>query len=204
MAALISRTIILPLLTSAVLAQVLPKPDAFRDFDFEPKLMLNDLPDRPLPADPTAPTTAARSLDVAKLEAEWERAKKTAARHARLCKSGVLSKVEAEQSALKVVRLAKDLQNARLAAATIELEEKRKRATAGDLSGEALAEAEAMLVTLAAADRAAAVEWDEAQRSAAELRVQRERKLLAVGAGSRSAVKRAEASLQGLAPRTSP
>ncbi len=195
--------LLLPLLVSAALAQDLPKRDATETFDFEPKLMLNDLPDLPLPAGSTA-APGTPSVDVAKLEAELDRARKNAAWRARLCKSGVLSKVEAEQGALKVLRLSRDLEQARLQAATQDIEEKRKQAAAGALSPEALAVVEKEFATLTTTARDAAAQWDAAQRAAAELRLQREKKLLAVGAGSRSAVKRAEAALQSLAPSLNP
>jgi len=59
--------------------------------------------------------------DPARLEKELERAKKNASGAERLCRIGALAKVEAEQRALKVVRLESDLENARLAGAKEEL-----------------------------------------------------------------------------------
>jgi hypothetical protein len=205
MASLISRSILLPLLVSTALAQELPKRDNPRDFDLEPKLMLNDLPDITLPAPHAGDVaTSTPSLDVRKLEAEVEKAQKNATWRARLSRAGVLSKVEGEKAALKVVQLTKDLENARLQAAAREVEEKRLRAAAGDVSKEVLAEAETSLAAATDTARAATTKWQTAQRAAAELSVQRERKLLAVGAGSRSSVRRAEAALQSLPPLASP
>lgn len=191
---------------TALHAQELPKKDDKPDSDFfEPKLMLNDLPDLPLPAsDPSAPNTIFLPPDIARLEAELQKAKKNAAWRERLHKAGVLSKVEAEQGALKIVRLTRDLENARLQALTREVEEKRKAAKPGDSSQEALAKAESALAAAKATATATTAQWNEAQRTAAELRLQRERKLLAVGAGSRASVKRAEAALQVLAPGITP
>ena len=194
--------LLLLLLAPAALAQELPKRDGSPEFfDFEPKLMLNDLPDMPLPASSTlAPAPGVPPPDVGRLEAELARAKRSAASRERLWKSGVLSKVEAEQGALKVVRLVKDLEHARWQALTRAMEERRKRAATGDAFKESLAENEAALATASANASAAVAKWDDAQRAAAEIRVQRERKLLALGVGSRSSVKRAEAALQSLAP----
>lgn len=180
-------------------AQELPKKDASEVFDFEPKLLLNDVPDLPLPGSPGAP--AVPSLDVTKLESELTRAKTTAVRREKLFKSGVLSKVEAEQAALKVVRLTRDLETARLQALTRQVDELRKLADKDDTSRTKLTEAEVTLASFTATATEASSKWDEAQRAAAELRVQRERKLLALGAGSRASVKRAEAALQALLPR---
>lgn len=192
---------LLPLLAGAALGQELPKRDGSEPLDFEPKLMLNDVPDLPLPPGGTAASAVSlSSADVARLEAAVERAKTTAARRARLCQAGVLSKVEAEQSALKVVQATLALEEARLQVATREIEAQRLSAARGELSAETLAAAEAVFATAAANARDCASRWVEAQRAAAELRVQRERKLLAVGAGSRSSLKRAEAALQILAP----
>ena len=187
--------------TVPLFAQDLPKKDATETFDFEPKLKLLDVPDLPLPSSTATPGTAAPSLDVTKLEAELERAKVTAARREKLFKSGVLSKLEAEQAALKVVRVTRDVENARHEALKRQIEELRQRVEKDDASTAKLTEAEASLTTAAARASTASSQWDQAQRAAAELRVQRERKLLALGAGSRYSVKRAEAALQLLTPQ---
>jgi hypothetical protein len=205
MASLILRSgFALLLLLPGALAQELPKRDASEIFDFEPKLMLNDLPDLPLPVSAGDSPAIVSSAEVARLETDLERAKKTAAWRMRLWKAGVLSKVEAEQSALRIVRLASDLGKARLQVAAQDVEDRRKRVAARELSAASLTAAETALAAATAAAREAAQKWEEAQRTAAETRVQRERKLLALGAGSRSAVKRAEAALQSLATPVSP
>ena len=199
------RLLVLPVLVglaaATLQAQELPKKDNPGDIDFEPKLLLNDLPDAPLPAsDSPASRATASSLDVASIEADLEKARSTAARRERLYRAGVLSKVEAEQAALKIVRITRDLENARLQTLTREVEEKRKQAEKDESLKAKVSEAETALAAATNAAHAASTKWDDAQRAAAELRVQRERKLLALGAGSRSLVKRAEAALQALAP----
>ena len=89
-----------------------------RDVSFgpAPKLMLNDLPDVPLPA-PAAPGAAigeslgagaASDMDVKRLEDRLEQAKKTAAARERGFRAGIFSKVQAEQSELSVVREIRD------------------------------------------------------------------------------------------------
>jgi hypothetical protein len=186
------------LATSALCAQELPKKGAGLDADLEPKLMLNDLPSGPLPAPAGLAAAAPVSLDVAKLESDLAKAKKTAAWYQRLFKEGVLAKIEAENAALKIIRITRDLETARVQVLTRDVEEKRQRAEKGEVSKESLAEAETALATATATATAANTTWSESQRAAAELRVQRERRLLAVGAGSRYSVKKAEAALQGL------
>jgi hypothetical protein len=182
-------------------AQDLPKKSDKPDFDFEPKLMLNDLPDLPQPAiDPSKTAETAPPLDVARLEAELEKAKKNASWRERLYKAGALSRVEAEQSALKIVRITKDLETARQQALARKVEETKGQSEKDASAKTAATEAESALAAATAAAQAASAKWEEAQRAAAELRLERERKLLAAGAGSRSSVKRAEAALQAIAP----
>ena len=199
MASLLLRSMyFLILLCASVRGQELPKRDAGELIDFEPQLMLRDLPEEPFPA------SRELEVDLAKLQASLEKARKNAAVRERLCKAGVLSKMEAEQGALKVVRLVKELEAARLQAVIREVEAKRERATTGEISAETISQAESELAAASTAATDSAKKWKEAQRAAAELRLQRERRLLAAGAGSRSAVKRAEAALNSLAARPNP
>ena len=130
--------------------------------------------------------------------------KRNAALRERLYKQGVLCKLEAEQGEMKVVQLTRDLANARAEADKRAIEELQKQSTTDDSAKKNLAEAEERLPTETAAAQDAAVKWQQAQRAAAEIRVWREKKLLALGAGSKSAVKRAEAALQTLAATPGP
>ena len=63
-----------------------------------------------------------------------EKAKKSAAAGERLYKSGVLAKVEAENRAMKVIRLETDLAEARLEAATQAVAVQQTRLEAGEIS----------------------------------------------------------------------
>ncbi|MEP6672452.1 MAG: hypothetical protein ABJF10_25030 [Chthoniobacter sp.] len=198
---LIPSTLFFALLLASAAAQELPKRSGPADFDpSAPTLMLNDLPSVPIP--PSSGDFAANSnqppADVAKLEGALERAKKNAAFRERLCKSGVLSKLEAEQGQMLVFRLTKDLANARLAAAKWETEDQSKAPPKDDAAKQALADAEARLAAARSSAQDAMTKWEQAQRAAAEIRVQRERMLMALGAGSKSSLKRAEAALQSL------
>jgi hypothetical protein len=175
-------------------AQELPKRAGPGDFDLEPKLMLNDLPDVPIPLPPSAAESESDQPppNVARLEAAVERAKKNAAFRTRLCKAGVFCKLEEEQSKMQVVRLTKDLENARVEAVKREMEQLRKQPPDDDDS--ALSAAEARLTAAAAAEHDAAAKWDQVLRAAAEIRLQREHVLAAFSATSKSALKRAEAA----------
>jgi len=191
------------LLSAAASAQDLPRRDGGKEIDFlEPKLMLNDVGELPLPPGSKLGPDGGQPLppDVAKLTAELERAKKTAVWRAKLCKSGVLSKVEAESAALRVVRLTKDLEVARAETARLALEELRKKGA----PAEEIAATEKNAESLAAAAKESTDKWNGAQRAAAELNLQRQRKLYAVGAGSKSQVRKAEAALQMLTTSPAP
>ena len=197
---LIRSTLLLVLALASATAQDLPKKSGLADFDPEPKLMLNDVPDVPIPGDPFSNTALANQppADVAKLEASLERAKKNAALRERLCKAGVLSKLEAEQGQMAVMRLTKDLESARLNALKHEVEERHKQLDADEASKKVLGEIELRLAAATSSAQDASTKWQQAMRTAAELRLWRERKLLSLGAGTKSAVKRAEAALQSL------
>lgn len=207
MASLLTRSaLLLTLALASATAQELPKKSGPADFDPEPKLMLNDVPDVPIPGAPFSDAVMANQppADVAKLEGSLERAKKNAAWRERLSKAGVLSKLEAEQGQMAVVRLTKDLENARLEALKRELEERHKQPAADEASKNALEEAEGRLAAATATAQDAFTKWQQATRAAAEIRVWRERKLLALGAGTKSAVKRAETALQTLTATPAP
>jgi hypothetical protein len=168
------------------------EPDSF---DIEPPLLKQNLSDDALPATPAA------GDDVARLEKQLERAKKSAADAERLCKIGVLSKVEAEQRSLKVVRCESDLANARLARATAELAAKESKIAAGDSTREELETAKTALAQLADTAQIAAAKRESAELEAAEANLRRQQKLLKLGSARKSDVTRAEQKLAELKAR---
>jgi len=162
--------------------------------------MLNDLPDVPLPS-PTAPGAStgeataagvASEADVKRLEDRVEQAKKTAAWRGRLFRAGVFSKVQVEQSELSVVRLTKDLENARRDVAKEFADSQGKHFAAGEIAREEMEKAAAALAAAEAAARDASERWDKAQMDAAETNLQRQRQLYAVGATTKNQLRRAE------------
>ena len=116
----------------------------------------------------------------------------------------MVSKLEAEQGEMKVVRLTRDLANARLEAGKRNVEEQRRQAPGDEAAQKALEQAEAQLVAASATAQDAQAKWEKAQLAAAEIRVGRERKLMILGAGSKYSLKRAEAALQRLTPSAGP
>jgi len=125
--------------------------------------------------------------ELAKLEKDLARAKRSAEGADRMFRSGIIAKAEAEARVLKVVQLEAKLADARLATA------KRK---AGE---ESVAEAdEAAVAQAAEAARRATEERKRAELEAALRNLQRQQKLLALGSGRKADVNRAEQKLAEL------
>ena len=125
--------------------------------------------------------------ELAKLEKDLARAKRSAEGADRMYRSGIIAKAEAEARVLKVVQLEAKLADARLANA------KRK---AGE---ESVAEPhEAAVVQAAEAARRATEERKRAELEAALRNLQRQQKLLALGSGRKADVNRAEQKLAEL------
>jgi hypothetical protein len=168
--------------------------DNVDSFDIEPPLLIPNRGNEPLP-DVAAPDA---DVDLAQLEKNLERAERNAGGAERLYKIGALSKVEAEQRSLRVVRLKSDLENARLARAKVDVVQKEKQVAAGEIAKEELAEAETLLAHAIEAAHAAAVERERAELEAAKTNLQRQQKLLVLGSARKSDVTRAEQKLAEL------
>lgn len=164
-------------------------------FEIEPPLLIPNRDDEQRAR--TAPSSA-RDVDLAKLEKEFERAKRNAAGVERLCKIGALSKLEAEQRALRVVHLEFDLANARLVCAKEEMLEKEKRLTAGEIAKTDMTQTETGLALAIEAAHAATAKREQAEMDAAEANVHRQEKLLALGSARKSDVERAVQKLAEL------
>jgi hypothetical protein len=176
----------------------LPKSDDVESFDIEPPLLI---PDQSLDKPPirVAPETLpAPVADADRLEKDLERAKRNAKNAERLVKIGALAKVEAEQRALRVIRLQADLETARVVRAREELTAQQARRAAGESSQADMSEAESTLARALEASQAATAARERAELEAAELNLSRQRKLLALGSGRRSEVSRAEQKLAEL------
>jgi hypothetical protein len=190
-------SVLVALATLALAANELPKEDPDESFEIEPPLLIKERPPEPSQLS-TVTATPSPIVDPDRLEKELERAKKRAAGAERLFKIGALAKVEAEQRALRVVRLQSDLENARLARAKEELITQENRVAAGEISKADLLEAERALAYAIEAAHAAAAGRERADLEAAESNLRRQQKLLALGSGRKSEVSRAEAKLAEL------
>ena len=164
-------------------------------FDIEPPLLIPNRDDEQHAK--TAPSPG-RDVDLAKLEKEFERAKRNAAGVERLCKIGALSKLEAEQRALRLVHLEFDLANARLVCAKEEMLEKEKQLTASEIAKTDMTQTEAGLARAIEAAHAATAKREQAELDAAEANVHRQEKLLALGSARKSDVERAAQKLAEL------
>jgi hypothetical protein len=185
------------LATAALAADQLPKSDDDASFEVEPPLLI---PYRGPEAGAVSATTAspAPNVDLARLEQDLERARRRAQNAEHLFKIGVLAKVEAEQRALRVVRLQADLENARLAVVKEEFALLEKSRAAGEISQEDFKETENALARAISAAHAAAAGRERAELQAAEANVRRQQQLLSLGSGRKSEVARAEQKLAEL------
>ena len=156
-------------------------------FDVEPPILKQNLSDEPLP-----------NGDLPRLEKQLEHAKQNAAGAERLCKIGVLAKMEVEQRLLKVIRCESDLANARVARAKEELGEKEPQLATGEITRDELESMKTALAQLTEAAQAAMAKRERAELEAAEANLRRQQKLLKLGIGQKSDVTRAEEKLAEL------
>jgi hypothetical protein len=165
------------------------EPDAF---DIEPPILKQNLSAEPLPA------TGTPDVEVARLEKQFERAKRNADGAERLYKIGVLAKVEVEQRLLKVVRTESDLANARVTQAREKVAEVESRVSSGENAKNELDVAKVMLAQLTEAAQVVVAKRERAELEAAEANVRRQQKLLKLGSADKSDVTQAEEKLAEL------
>jgi hypothetical protein len=177
-------------------AQELPKEGD--SFEVEPPLLIQ--PDGSLPArNASAIPTPGPRPDAAQLARQLERAKKSAASAERLVKIGVLAKVEAEQRALRVVRLQAELANAQLAEMKDQLASQQSGGVqVREIPKVDLEAGEVRLAQAIAAAQTATAHLQQAELEAALLNLRRQQKLLALGSARKSDVARAEEKLAAL------
>ncbi|MEY2545620.1 MAG: hypothetical protein QOG48_737 [Verrucomicrobiota bacterium] len=176
-------------------ATELPKSDDVDSSDIEPPLLI---PNRDREQSDGAKPTPTPIVDLAKLEKDFERAKRNAAGTVRLCKIGAIAQVEVEQRALRVARLEAQLESARLLEAKENFAGEQTRLANHEISAADLSEAEATLAHAIEAAHAAEAKRDRAEVEFAENNVRRQQKLAALGSGSKSAISRAEQKLTEL------
>jgi hypothetical protein len=178
---------------AALAADQLPSQSEEPDsFDIEPPLLKGNFQDEPSPA-----TTGVDS-DIARLERQLERVKRNAASAERLCKIGVLSKMEMEQRFLRIVQCESDLANARLAQATEEVAEQEARVAPDENAQAELDAGKIALAQLTEAAQVTAQKCERAELDFAEANLRRQQKLFKLGSAQKSDVMQAEQKLAEL------
>jgi hypothetical protein len=185
---------IVSLSLSSLLAQEVPKSDD-ESFDIEPPLLVKPWESQSAPDDSSEDAVP---LEPPKLAQRLEEAKKGAAATARLVKRGVLSKFEAEQRALRVVRLESELAKAQMISAQQQLTSLKARFLAGQVSQPEVDAATTAVTQASAAAQTAETKYHKAQLDAAELNLRRQRQLLKLGSAHKSDVTHAEEKLAQL------
>ena len=170
------------------------EPDSF---DIEPPLLIPNRDNQPL-EESASPNDSPREVDLAKLEKEFERAKRNIAGLDRLLKIGALSKLEVEQRRLRVVHLEFQLAEARLVAAKEQMLQKDKQVSVGEIAKTDVSPTENSLALAIQAAHAAQAKSSQADIDAAEANVQRQEKLLALGSARKRDVDRAVQKLADL------
>ena len=135
---------------------------------------------------------------VARLEKRLEEAKRDTKGVERLCKHGVLSKLEMEQRLLKVIQCEAELESARLAEAQQKIADLQSNNASGESAKDQLASAKAALKQLSEATEAAKAKRERAELEAAEANVRRQQQLLKLGLAAQSDVDGAEEKLAEL------
>lgn len=175
----------------------LPK-DPEEAMDVEPPLLIQEAPNQNVvytrPDEPELKPIP--DLDV--LAASLEKARKSAASGERLFKSGVIAKVEAENRALKVIRLEAELAEAKLELARQNVVAQEARLEAGEISESEVEAAKSLELAASKEEEAASAKKRQAELAAAELNLRRQQKLLAMGSGRKSEVNRAQEKLSAL------
>jgi len=173
--------------------------DPAEPLEIEPPLLIQEIPSR----DRVHSTSeVASELDPERIQIALENAKKSAASGERLFRSGVIAKLEAENRALKVVRLESDLANARLEVARQIVATQQSRFDAREISQSELETIKSALVAATNEAVSATARRQEAELDAALLNLSRQKKLLALGSGRKSEVTRAEEKVAALHEQT--
>ena len=182
-------------LAASLLAEDELPTDPSEPLDIEPPLLIQEIPSR----DQARSTSGVSpELDPERIQISLENAKKSAASGERLCRSGVIARVEAENRVLKVVRLESDLANARLEVAKQIAATQQTRFEAKEIPQSELEIVKSALAAATNEAASAAARREKAELDAALLNLSRQKKLLALGSGRKSEVSRAEEKVAAL------
>jgi multidrug resistance efflux pump len=161
-------------------------------FDVEPPILKQNLSNN-LSSSEQSP-----DADVARAEKRLDRARQNAAGAERLCKMGVLARVEVEQRLLKVIQCESDLANIRVTCAKEELAGKESQLAAFEITKDELESLNSAFAQLTAAAEVALAKRERAEVEFAEANLRRQQKLLKAGVARQSDVAHAEEKLAEL------
>ena len=172
--------------------------DPNEPMDIEPPLLIQETPNRNIVY--TTPGTPDQKPlpDPDQITATLEKAKKSAASGERLYKSGIIAKVDAENRALKVIRLEAELAEAKLDLAKQNVAAQQARLEAGEISQPEVETAQLLAGAAMREAESAIAKKEKAELDAAMLNLQRQKKLLAMGSGRKSEVNRAQEKVSAL------
>jgi len=166
------------------------EPDAL---DIEPPILKQNLSNSLSSASELKPDAA-----VARFEKKLKDATGDAQSAERLCKIGVLSKVEMEHRLLKVIQCQSDLANARVSFCKEQVTQMESHVASGETATDELANARAMLAQLNQAAQIATAKRERAELESAEVNLRRQQQLLKLGIARESDVARAQEKLAEL------
>jgi hypothetical protein len=166
--------------------------------DIEPPLLIQQAPNQNIVYTTPADSADKPAPDLDQLTASLEKAKKSAASGERLYKGGIIAKVEAENRALKVVRLEAELAEAKLELAKQNVAAQQARLEAGEIAESELESAKSLELSAAKEAEATMAKKEKAELDSAVLNLHRQQKLLAMGSGRKSEVNRAQEKVSAL------
>jgi hypothetical protein len=172
--------------------------DPSEPMDIEPPLLIQETPNQNIVY--TAPGVPDQKPlpDPDQIAATLEKAKKSAASGERLYKSGIIAKVDAENRALKVIRVEADLAEAKLELAKQNVVAQQARLQAGEISQSEFEAAQLLAGAAMKEAESAMAKKEKSELDAAMLNLQRQKKLLAMGSGRKSEVSRAQEKVSAL------
>jgi multidrug resistance efflux pump len=193
-----TRVLALPVALIPTVMLTLAEDQSRRNKSEEPNsfCVKSPIPNLNLSNDRSAPDAPGDAI--ARLEKKLEEAKEDAKGAERLCKNGVLSKVEMEQRVLKVMECEAELARARLAEAKGKVAELESGVASGESAKDQVATAKAALKQLSEATEAAMAKRERAELETAEANLHRQQELLKLGIVGKSDVDRAEEKLSEL------
>src|SRR2546423_6822268 len=166
--------------------------------DIEPPLLIQEAPNQNIVYTTAANPADKPAADVDQIAASLEKARRSAASGERLYKGGIIAKVEAENRALKVIRLEAEWAEAKAELAKQNVALQQARLETGEIGESELETAKSLELAAGKDAESAVARKEKAEFDAAVLNLRRQQKLLAMGSGRKSEVNRAQEKVSAL------